>query len=1052
MPDASDAQIEREHAHIMLTLAPARVLPENVVMIKVLCDTGADTNLSANREARRHAVRHRPGGMQLTGLGGVAVGDGMIDLFAAPVGWRSAHAYSAHDMSGSAHDGVVINVASHKGLVRDFGARVRYEDEMEVVSARGCVSVLTDEEDVYWLYMIVGSKPRAVARASLAMSQELVAPTSDAGLIMAVMAAVARARVGDPRHLKAARYGVDAEQLLGLAKMIDGLDITSMPRESAILINSDVALRRSRHVRPASAASISPTRLILLPAGHTIASDVVQCATRCMISGAQYIFLNVCVTGEQDHSGTGFMYAAPTVEHTEEDWHDNWAMVVLAEQVYQHEVKRIIVDCESCVRDAACCRRLSLRLRCLVEHAGGDDHEKIGEMEGMVKTIRRRTEMAMYRAKSCAEPVPDGMLCKCMLYQASLLNCVNKAGMRMTRTQAHTRIAPSERSVPRPLFWADCSVHTIGQQAGPKGLMTDAKSSHERLGRLIGISHATDGRPFAELYSLDTHRTITRDPKSLLTLDEQVMLNAGVALGVAVADAATQVQLDELPELTLTAPAVRAPAVREVTKVVVPGEQLPSVGDGVRVLWRDSQGDTYKWHEGVCTDVDHTPPPRHRIKYSDTSLWHDLAKDLSTGLHPWVKLTPPAAPPPAVAAPTAAPAHATDRVTRAQAQQQALSNVHVATSAAMQLGQAAGAAADIGGSAAGVLLHPALRHESKVAARVRMRNIWSVLERMDTALEASRDPARVHDALVDEAFGDAGDAFTTAMCGGSLDLARARLYATVRDATDNDPLCAAATAMLIMTAAGANSDAVEIASENGATNIMRTPRTCKQMLSLPDCVEWLLAARDAIEHSILSLPGNYLVSETEGAKMQRELGLDIAEMVSTCKYKLDERRRLIKRKVRHSWDEARQLRAATGDKRTMILQRAAYTMPLGDSEQSCLLATATPDDYFTLADWKDAYGLGQCLRGVRLVRPPKELDIRTELGEPALLAIVTSLWGERAAGFEWEHTRDMHMSRCGSGSARSTRRRCSTAATTVQASSSTTCCCARAEAPRRPSR
>ena len=925
-------------------------------------------------------------------------------------------------------------MTSHKRLVDSMDACIRYEGEMAVSSRHGDTSDIVLEDDVYWVYLVVGRHQRTVTQASLAVAAErrsllpgehLVMVTIEARgeqllLEATAMAATARARVGDPRHLYAARYQVDAEQLLKLGRMVDGLDVKSMPRESAILINSDMALRRARHVRPASSSSISPIKLVLLPAGHTFASDVVPMAVKCMLDGAGYVFHSVCSTGGNDGKGTGYIYSAPTIEHTEEDWHDYWAMLILQERVHHHDVRRLLIDCESCVRDEACCRRLSLRLGAHVERAGGDDHEKIGDMEGVVKTITRRTEMSMYRAKSCVEPVPDGMMVKCRIYTASTMNHVFKDGVPVTRIQMHTSVAPSARSTPRPLFWAECSVNTIGTQSGPKGLMNDDRSSHERLGRLIGISAATDGRSFATLYAVSTRRCISREPTCLLPHDEQAMLNAGIALGVATADANTQVDIADLPALISMAPMPRAPAVREVIKFVTPHEQLPRVGDDVKVLWQDSKGDTYRWHKGTCVDERPGPPHEHRIEYTgvDDTVWHDLARDAGKGAHPWMLVTQAARATAtavdggdgndarAVNADTTPPPRAA-RTTRSQTAQARAADARtpaVVMAVAQRLTRELGAKVGDGSDAA------RWAHERACAAgAVRMHHVWTLLERMDTVLAATDTPCEVHDALVEEAFGDDGDQFTTRQCGGSLDKARARLYAAVRDATDTDPVCVAATAMIIMTAAGSNSQMVEIADDTGAVTLMRTPRTCRDMLDLPDAVQWLRAARDAIELSILSLPGNHLISEREAMR----LGQPIADMVPTCKYKRHVDKRMDKRKVRLSWDEARLLRKVDPATRESILQRAAYTMPIGDAEQCCLLATAEPSDEFTLADWKDAYGLGKCDRGVRLVRPPKELDVRTENGEPAVLAIVTSLWGERAAGFEWEMRRDEHMAAAG---------------------------------------
>ena len=67
----------------------------------------------------------------------------------------------------------------------------------------------------------------AAERRSLLPGEHLVMVTIEARgeqllLEATAMAATARARVGDPRHLYAARYQVDAEQLLKLQSIISG--------------------------------------------------------------------------------------------------------------------------------------------------------------------------------------------------------------------------------------------------------------------------------------------------------------------------------------------------------------------------------------------------------------------------------------------------------------------------------------------------------------------------------------------------------------------------------------------------------------------------------------------------------------------------------------------------------------------------------------------------------------------------------------------------------------------------------------------------------------
>jgi hypothetical protein len=413
------------------------------------------------------------------------------------------------------------------------------------------------------------------------------------------------------------------------------------------------------------------------------------------------------------------------------------------------------------------------------------------------------------------------------------------------------------------------------------------------------------------------------------------MQNAGIAMGVATADAATQVDIEDLPAICFVPPQpLERKAAPPVTRYVMPREQLPSVGGRIKMLWKDAKGDKWAWHSGTCTGIVEGPPIMHEITHDgctakDAVTMHELAKEAASGVHPWV-LLPDAAPAPPMAGKPAA-ATATERVTRAQvragsAPPPAVLTVytrrgfeyvgieHARSEHVLMLRSVEQRCVHTGklgiadeyvsldvrelvtrGDAARAAAAREARDSAPVddalidtspappAGLVREHNIWTLIERVDMAMEITDEPSLVHDALMEEAFGDTGDAYLVRSNGGSLDSARAKLYAAAARASDNRAMCTAATAMLIMTAAGANSQQVRIKSEGGVYREMRTPRTCAEKLRLPDCAEWLRAARNAIYLSILSLPGSHLISEVEGAA----LGDTVSDMVTTCKYKLD---------------------------------------------------------------------------------------------------------------------------------------------------------------------
>ena len=72
------------------------------------------------------------------------------------------------------------------------------------------------------------------------------------------------------------------------------------------------------------------------------------------------------------------------------------------------------------------------------------------------------------------------------------------------------------------------TVPAIGKQQGVKGLMDEARSSHERTARLIGYR----GDQML-LIACDTQEELTRKPADCTPLDEHVLLRAGISAGAA---------------------------------------------------------------------------------------------------------------------------------------------------------------------------------------------------------------------------------------------------------------------------------------------------------------------------------------------------------------------------------------------------------------------------------------------------------------------------------------------------------------------------------------
>jgi hypothetical protein len=114
---------------------------------------------------------------------------------------------------------------------------------------------------------------------------------------------------------------------------------------------------------------------------------------------------------------------------------------------------------------------------------------------------------------------------------------------------------------------------------------------------------------------------------------------------------------------------------------------------------------------------------------------------------------------------------------------------------------------------------------------------------------------------------------------------------------------------------------------------------------------------DAFYNTILELPGMKLIAMEDAVKMARELGIVIAKFVTVRKYKMVDGK-IARRKVRHSVDEAGNVRRATPTQANQMMLRASYTMPVDQLERDAFLASVEPDDTLTLIDYKDAYGNG----------------------------------------------------------------------------------------------
>ena len=442
-----------------------------------------------------------------------------------------------------------------------------------------------------------------------------------------------RAKVGDELHRYAARYSLDAEQLVRWARMVRGVEVTKVSREQAILINQDTALRRARHRRPASVREVPRRAIVALQPGDRWAIDAWHSSIECGVTGHVMGLHFVDLT-----SNAGYAFSATTdsVEVWTEAGQDWW----LAEQALGHTPKCIYVDA-GIFRSTGARRELQMALKVQVLPGGGDEHEWVSQGEAMMDTYTRRTSAAMLRA-TVGGGAPESMMLKCRIYQVVVANHVPVKGRRATRWQEHTGGVAPNLAHAHPLFYTQVSITNIGGARRPKGMMDSSKSHYERTGNIIGA----DMTEYSYVLTTDTKEEVKRATKDCTLLNENVLLASGLGAKAAVRD--QEVQLDAANELPLAYLPVPQPRVRaepkEVVRYVVDELNAIEVGTEIDVMWKEPTGPLSQPWRAICTQIDESNGKKlHTLRYPEWpestpggNEWsHDLVRDRLTGEHAW---------------------------------------------------------------------------------------------------------------------------------------------------------------------------------------------------------------------------------------------------------------------------------------------------------------------------------------------------------------------------------------------------------------------------------
>ena len=962
------------HAVMMLkTIAPQPV--EGGVQVRFLLDTGADTAITVVAHGLgRHAASTEGGGAGIGGLGGAAKAQSTLTFEACLAGAPKApFTLTTSDIDDAALDVCIISYAELRELCGCYA--IRLEPEMVAIWADGSTSRVYRQGRHYFIDIVLApTREQAVEAAGEGMMTTSTALT-----------VVSKGRSNNPAFMQAVRLGVDASTLQTMEGCVVGLKVGKISPETTVMINNEEGLRRTRHKRRSAGASLPGMHKSGNPAGHTFVLDGWHASVACSFTkhmAVMHAFDSVSTYG----------YCLTAAGHGFEEVTRFAEAVVRREAALEppHIVRVFKMDALQVFKDFSCDDKKTLfekRTGAVLDRGAGDDHEFLGVGESCMRPITIRTEAAMFRARAANPPVPDGWMVKCRIYQVQVWNICLANGSDISRLQAHTRQVPSLTSSPMPCFYTRCSVHALSGQRGPKGLMDEARSSRERTGRVVGFKRTTDGKGQVELIADDTGQPITRVPTDLDSLDEHIIATAGLAAGTAQTDAKLQCDLEDLPKLQpiepTAAPQPKPPKV--VTEYVLPTGVSPEVGDAIQVLWQDAKGDTYKYHEGKVIEREtyEDGTERHLVEYEswegdDKTVWHDLAKEQATGKHSWRKAKAKAAQPAPAKPPAAQPTKKGGRgglrsATAKQGEQQTRS--------------------------------------AQLAAQ--QKHWLGFITTLDEAMENAPDPAELFSSTCYLALGPTrGAKYDVDNNGGDLGKASLRLY---KDVMTGDMLVepTAAVTNHDVYKAGKAIDVVKVTTESGEVIEYKVPKSHKDVLDAADSIEWLQAETSALYDSILSLPHHSIMAMEDALKISKEEGIPIARMVTTYIYKM-EGGKIKKRKVRHSVDENRLYRMVKPAMREILQQYCTHTQPVGEMEMNLFLADIEDEDYFALLDWKDAYGLGESARGLRLVHGPEGSDLRTPDGRKGVLALGCSgLWGEGAAGFEFEVVKDEDMLKAG---------------------------------------
>ena len=810
----------------------------------------------------------------------------------------------------------------------------------------------------------------------------------------------------DAAMLWAARTYTDSAGLLSLARTVNGINITRISPKAAEAINHDT-YRRISVSRKKYTGSTPASHKAMKPGQGFIVDGFGTHSAPSPIDGAVYSFHAICDL-------TSYGYAAATKTHTSRDWIRFLASVKThAKAATGNDMLWVVFDMAPELRSEGMKEEIERELGIHVYLAARRQHESVGLAEVNNDILTRMAEADLQRARR-----GTAFLLPARCYAQYRLNRKHKRGDTLTRFQRYYGRHVDLAGITPYLWGTRVLAHETKEGRGPKGSLDKPRAIE---GTLMGI----DGSSYLVL---KTGGGLLRagqvDP-----LDEMQLMRRGLQSGAASADADTQTDITDVFG--------RAPPPHATTADTQPKPLLDlPVGSRVTVTWLSPTGQP-KDYPGTVTElsddgrrrlweVEHDGhDERSRYNFDTTKRkWKRLDADDET-THDDETPTPPADP------------HtdgidnrdAVPRITRAQARRamahfaQTVKDIDNAMNESHEPRMVECFHAAVYQHMGTSGLHFTDECETPRDVEVRLTEMHLLAHGLaDGNITKETLSAVAHRAATAEAIIDAQDApidleafaaeVKAGRAAGEIMHANARAVSSVdkwtTPARSQRLVCSAidfVTAQLECNKA--SQEFVDVTTELGTVRY-HVPKNKKEFDASTQKEQWYEASRQGLQ-AILAGSGNRLVP----VSVPQGKGVPIGRVVTTSRIKIDQATGQLTKnwaKVRHALDGGflpiQFARMSTlrnsADQPDDSDTPASATVSDDMLVKMALADAAVRDLNLTKGDIGDAYLNGTRTTPLGYMALPSTLPMYDDDGTPMCIELATPLWGERAAGYEWQ--------------------------------------------------